>query len=930
MAGQLVLEKDRISVLGLRVEFAVDDDASSTGNGSFLTEPEVDQCGSYTIDPPPHNKAYFEAHFQAVNHYFQSVSYGNFGLDLDSSFVLPAESTSSYLLDGTMASYYPYGDKEGQEVGMARLFKEAIESAYADDAPKFDDYDVVIIFHAGIGQDFALPFIDPTQTDIPSIYIDSQFLQDNLGSPTILLSDGSSVSSGIVLPETQNHLLYAVSSEIFTGVTAPCDYQFGLTGTFALMLGIAVGLPPLWNRATGESGVGLFALMDQGSNNGRGVIPSPPDPWTRIWAGWETGKRGLVGDLVTLASRDSLNGETVQFDISSEEYFLIENRNNRIKGSVDIDSMRWSMSGLDVARGYVEVMLDSSGVSRDVETGVIIDVPNYDLGLPGSGLLIWHIDERRIATGLASQTVNGDRKRRGIDLEEADGAQDIGYPSAFLFTDPSSGLWSDMWFDGNSQYVIANPEFANRPPSFGPDTYPDTRDNSGANTYLRFDLISEPGKTMTFSVSNSLMMDGFPDRSLNMQLAYDLRGDGKHEILGISDSLWWSPTDEIEPNGIIAVGTSEQRLVITNVNETPQIAIASVQEGDVVLELFSFSLEHQSFQSDWTASFSGKLPHRLIGFRNESKVALNYSTKRVIVTADSLWKEPVEEGLTARWGTSPNASDAGSVVYVDGSGLTVTSSTGVVHTGFDHIGFQSLAVAELDGDEGVEIIAIDSDGSLYALNENLTFLSGFPVEAEAAGEILIGQLSDTYNPEIVTYSSSGKIRIFDWSGSELFNLAGYLLSRPKIISSFNGKNALVTSSEVWLFDEADSDVTPDWPTAGGDIMNRRFFQTSAESRPFGGEGILSSSKTYCYPNPIEEGSATLRVTVEDADEIVITVYDLTGLFVERIEISPVRPYEVNEVIWDVRNIESGVYLANVEAFSDGKSDSKILKIAIVH
>ena len=70
--------------------------------------------------------------------------------------------------------------------------------------------------------------------------------------------------------------------------------------------------------------------------------------------------------------------------------------------------------------------------------------------------------------------------------------------------------------------------------------------------------------------------------------------------------------------------------------------------------------------------------------------------------------------------------------------------------------------------------------------------------------------------------------------------------------------------------------------------------------------------------------------MEDADEIIITIYDLTGLFVERMEISPVRPYEVNEVIWDVRNIESGVYLANVEASSGEKSDSKILKIAIVH
>ncbi len=813
---------------------------------------------------------------------------------------------------------------------MARFFKEAVEAAYAEDEPRFDDYDVVVIFHAGIGQDFALPFIDPTQTDIPSMHIDSQFLQENLGSSAINLSDGTSVSSGIILPETQNHLLYSISSDIFTGVTHPCDYQFGLTGTFALMLGSAVGLPPLWNRSTGESGVGLFALMDQGSNNGRGVIPSPPDPWTRIWAGWERVKNVSSGDEVKLAARDSLSGEIVRVDISSDEYFLIENRNNWVRSSVDIDSMRWSVSGLDIARGYVEAMLDSSGVSRDSQTGVITGVPNYDLGLPGSGLLIWHIDERRIAAGLPSQTVNGDRDRRAIDLEEADGAQDIGYPSAFLFTDPSSGLWSDMWFDGNGQYVIANPAFANRPPSFGPDTYPDTRSNSGAHSFLVFDEISEAGNIMSFTVSNSLLADGFPDRSLNMELAYDFSGDGKNEIIGISDSLWWSPMDPIQPKGINAIGDGEKRLVLTNVEATPQVAVASLRDGEATLELYSFSAEDSSFRSEWTASLADGTPVRLIGFPDESKVALSYSAKIVVATADSVWEEPAKEGLTAMWGTSASATEAGSVVYVPGSGLTVTSADGSTYSGFGQIDFQSLVVADLDGDFAPDIIASDNDGALYALNENLTLLSGFAVEAAAVGDLLVGQLSDSDNPEIVTKTSTGDIRIFDWNGSELFNLASDPLSQLKMISAFGGRNALFTSSEVWLFDEADSEQSLAWSTAHGDVMNRRFYQVSSDPPPFPGDGILSLSKTYCYPNPVEEGSATLRITVEKADEIVITVYDLAGLFVERMEIFPVRPYQVNEVIWDVRNIESGVYLANVEASSGGKSDSKILKIAVVH
>ena len=37
--AQIVLEKNEVSILGLRVNFAIDDDLSSTGDGSFLFIP---------------------------------------------------------------------------------------------------------------------------------------------------------------------------------------------------------------------------------------------------------------------------------------------------------------------------------------------------------------------------------------------------------------------------------------------------------------------------------------------------------------------------------------------------------------------------------------------------------------------------------------------------------------------------------------------------------------------------------------------------------------------------------------------------------------------------------------------------------------------------------------------------------------------------
>ena len=157
----------------------------------------------------------------------------------------------------------------------------------------------------------------------------------HLGGPIQI--GNASIPSGIILPESQNHIL--MDSVIHDALNNPCNIQFSITGTWALMVGFAVGLPPLWDLETGLSGVGLFSLMDQGSNNGHGIVPAPPDAWTRIYAGWESPTKINYNDLVNIKSGES--NQIVRIDISRDEYFLIENRNNWFRDGVNIDSSRY-------------------------------------------------------------------------------------------------------------------------------------------------------------------------------------------------------------------------------------------------------------------------------------------------------------------------------------------------------------------------------------------------------------------------------------------------------------------------------------------------------------------------------------------------------------------------------------------------------------
>ena len=149
-----------------------------------MTNEGID-CGPYIIDPPPHDYDYFFSQLRSVDMYFQNVSYGKFGIDIPNSHIYPTSPVGSYQLMETMNYYNPYDNYSLQEKRLTELFRDAILKSYDDDQIEFSNYDLVIAFHAGIGQDFSLPFLDPTPEDIPSTFIDEDMILEHLAESFI-------------------------------------------------------------------------------------------------------------------------------------------------------------------------------------------------------------------------------------------------------------------------------------------------------------------------------------------------------------------------------------------------------------------------------------------------------------------------------------------------------------------------------------------------------------------------------------------------------------------------------------------------------------------------------------------------------------------------------------------------------------------------
>ncbi len=217
----------------------------------------------------------------------------------------------------------------------------------------------------------------------------------------------------------------------------PGDMTIGL---YVHEMAHTLGLRDLYDYDGSSVGTGKWSLVSNGWANSPPRLPARPDPWSSAKLGWLlpqtlTGPPTLrtiptVGSSRTAAFKLYPGGAT-----SGPEYFLIENRQR---------------TGTDGA-------------------------------LPGSGLVIWHIDERRLDDFIGSP--QKDETHKLVDVEEAGGVQSL---------DLSPGEPGANYGGGEDPYPgdTGNREFSDM-------TTPDAKTYAGADSGVHIFQISDSGPVMT-------------------------------------------------------------------------------------------------------------------------------------------------------------------------------------------------------------------------------------------------------------------------------------------------------------------------------------------------------------------------------------------------------------------------------------------------
>jgi hypothetical protein len=368
-----------------------------------------------------------------------------------------------------------------------------------------------VVFHAGAGHDIDLVSLlgyDPYDRDIPSLYLGPSALETALGVPYIAVPHGARIPNTIVMPETESRTLSLSTGDAFL--------EYGINGLLCASFGNYLGLPDLFNTVTGATAIGRFGLMDgQGFFSFSGVFPPEPSAWEKYWLGWIEPITVGNGTSTLQLPAVSLADSVYRVPIGPGEYFLLENRNRDPQRNGQTVKMNYNG-----VTSSMTVRHDTTGFfAFDVTLlkGNITDVEDLDWSLPGGmddstfydgGTLVWHIDERVIASKIGANAVNADATRRGVDLEEADGSQDIGQTYDALSPAGGSeiGTALDFWFSGSSSPVNKN--------QFSATTLPSSKSNGGGESHVSMKNFSARGPRMTVQVnvgdSEVVVLPGFP------------------------------------------------------------------------------------------------------------------------------------------------------------------------------------------------------------------------------------------------------------------------------------------------------------------------------------------------------------------------------------------------------------------------------------
>ncbi len=953
-----------VRILAVMVEFQKDSDDLTVGDGSFNSIYKKNYTGKKILDPLPHTADYFAAHLLFAKNYFNRVSSGNLNVSYS---VLP----KVYTLSKTMRNYSPPVDSTNFKK-VADMISEAWTMVDKDTAIDFSQYDLFAIFHAGVGRDVSLPGSLGNELDIPSVYLNLNALQKYFGvsSQGVSVNNGSFfVQNSMVLPQTENREVESYGTTSLVQIT--------INGLLVSSIASHLGLPDLFDTKTGLSAIGRFGLMDgQSIFAYNGLFPTAPSAWEKIDLGWVSPVTATIQDSTEVRIKSALgttsNDTTiVKIPITADEYFLVENRMRDANGDSAVVTMYYNGSMLTKrlkdTTGFYSYNVDSTAVY-----GVLVDIDEPDWALSGSGALIWHIDDAVIRAKRASDGINANKSHRGVNLMQASGSQDIGETYTSVFGDQVVGEGSsqDFWRKGNDAKLFRN--------VFDDYSRPSARANNGALSLLTLDSFSTAAKTISFTLRN--VYAGLRKEQFKRLILPSNENAVTVSQLAEGNKLFVQSGDSV----FIMDGMLNQNKVLPDFSRR-QPAIAGtciVGVENAVAHFYDFSNPANSvytyfslngaFSSDpllftgavgseaYIGTISGNVLH--YAFRNtaDSTYTSSYAAgevKFLVANGNNSYYAIRQVNGGFSLGDSANILSQGTGLVNDCNITNLNAGKKIVVVLTDNKTFQifengipysSFTPAIQDTIHTFSVFDLKRDGTPYIVFQAGTKLHAYNLQSAQADNfpVTIGasQTRAFRKPSAVLAADNSTIYIYALAENGLHIINGKtgrdISTSPLAITGlansqsfiFNENNqthcaTVDTLGNVSIWSLLATQGTVLYSGPNGDASGARISQLTSGSNV--ASAFLPSDRTYNYPNPVYDKTTYFRFYVNEQATVVIKIFDLAGDYVAQLTGNGRGGFD-NEIAWDVTGIQSGVYLARLEATGvSGQKAHSVIKVAII-
>jgi hypothetical protein len=252
------------------------------------------------------------------------------------------------------------------------------------------------------------------------------------------------------------------------------------------------------------------------------------------------------------------------------------------------------------------------------------------------------------------------------------------------------------------------------------------------------------------------------------------------------------------------------------------------------------------------------------------------------------------------------------------------------------------AYADLNRDNSRDIIVF-SGNRIHAVSRAGSSLDYFPVTLTGSSPLssppVVGDIAGTDTPAVLGVTLEGLVVAYDGQGRMVSGfplLAGRGPHTAAIVSGSEDSTFVAVASagdgslSLWRTggrSNGGGGFVEYWPQYQADAGQSGRATIDPSGAPVSAE-YFPPSRAYNWPNPAYDGRTFIRYFVGEASTVSIKIFDQAGDLVKELAGPGVGGVD-NEVEWDVRSIQSGVYFARIEAQGGGQHGSTTVKIAVV-